>query len=136
MITPVFCILISQQQSQKKYMQFQQSPALHPTLLNKFRRHMNPCQYESNHLKQDLLIVVKYQTTWCTFSPSSKHLPQEYFLHSRKMELPNSIIKKFHIFSQKKAVPIFQETKHYYFQEMETQNKVFWCKESNFLQRI
>ena len=97
---------------------------------------MNPCQYESNDHKQDLLIVVIYQTTWCTFSPSSKHLPQEYFLHSRKMELPNSIIKKFLIFSQKKAVPIFQETKHYYFQEMETQNKVFWCKESNFLQPI
>ena len=48
------------------------------------------------------------------FSPSSKHkqksTPRKWFLYFGKMELSNSNIKNFLIFSQKKAVHIFQET--------------------------
>ena len=62
--------------------------------------------------KKASLIILEME--FCTFQPKIENIHTEkvsYLLYSGKIELTNSNIKKFLIFSRKKAFLIFRETK-------------------------
>ena len=57
------------------------------------------------------LLIFREMELFRLSSKNEKNPPQENFLHSKKMDLSSSNIKKFLTFSQVKAFLIFQEAK-------------------------